>query len=517
MTCENQTIAEMLVPYVEGALAEADRLEVTEHLRHCLSCRDEARRLREGILAVRHLFASGYRPRLLHHIAVEEIVAFSVDPGSLSDSVRQNLELHLLECEACSQEVALLQGLHRELEGRVSPGASPLLLPRALREEVERVFPGAAATSASSQVAQDLPMVERLAALWSRFNWRPALATIGAALLLTVGFLFTSSGPSQDVAVKSAFSPPVSVQGLPSSPSPAPAEVALTLSPGQIEQVAPLLDREGVPWQNRGGIIYVLSADLQKARNLVETGLSEQRVADASPNLPAPTPTPEVQPDPSPTTPSTPSPTPHTPSPTPSPRPLPSPSARSPVLVAQVPPPATPAPRLAKSSTAVRRAPAPAPTTARPAALPTSVQTEQDAPVPRIVALGEGGGSQSATRAPGAASNQAAEMLDTAPPTPALEVQAKAPGPSTVRSAESAGPVGGSFEPAPSTNRVAAIESQARQIVGEGSVSVEGGGEGPVHVIVRPHRSLNTQEKEDLRRRLRRDLGLRDSDTITIR
>jgi hypothetical protein len=77
--------------------------------------------------------------------------------------------------------------------------------------------------------------------------------------------------------------------------------------------------------------------------------------------------------------------------------------------------------------------------------------------------------------------------------------------------------VGGSFEPAPSTNRVAAIESQARQIVGEGSVSVEGGAEGPVHVIVRPHRSLNTQEKEDLRRRLRRDLGLRDSDTITIR
>jgi hypothetical protein len=134
MTCDNQTIAEMLVPYVEGALAEAERLEVTEHLRHCPSCRDEARRVREGILAVRRLFASGYRPRLARHPGVEEIVAFSVDPGGVSESARQNLELHLLECEACSQEVALLHGLHQELEGRVAPGASPLLLPRALRE-----------------------------------------------------------------------------------------------------------------------------------------------------------------------------------------------------------------------------------------------------------------------------------------------------------------------------------------------------------------------------------------------
>lgn len=517
MTCDNQTIAEMLVPYVEGALAEAERLEVTEHLRHCPSCRDEARRVREGILAVRRLFASGYRPRLARHPGVEEIVAFSVDPGGLSESARQNLELHLLECEACSQEVALLHGLHQELEGRVAPGASPLLLPRALREEVERVFPGAAATSASSQVAQDLPLVERLAALWSRFNWRPALATVGAALLLTLGFLFASSGPSQDVAVKSVTSP--SMQGLPSSPS--PAEVALTLSPGQIEQVAPLLDREGVPWQNRGGIVYVSSADLQKARNLVEAGLSERRLADASPILPSPTPTPEVQPDPSPTL-STPSPTP-SPQPQPSPQllpsPQPSPSARPPVLVAQVPPSAPSEPRRSKASTApVRRAPAPAPTAARPAALPTSVHADQeDAPAPRIVALEGVGGPQSAHRAPGAASNHAAEMMDTAPPTPALESQARAPEPSTVRSAGSAKSLGGDFEPAPTTDRAAAVESQARQIVGEGSVSVEGGGEGPVHVIVRPHRSLTSQEKEDLRRRLRRDLGLRDSDTITIR
>jgi len=207
MTCDNQTIAEMLVPYVEGALAEAERLEVTEHLRHCPSCRDDARRVREGILAVRRLFASGYRPRLARHPAVEEIVAFSADSGGLSESARQNLELHLLECEVCSQEVSLLNGMHKELEGRVAPGASPLLLPRALREEVERVFPGTGASSATAQVVQDVPLIERVAALWSRFNWRPALATVGAALLLTLGFLFASSGPPQDVAVKSVTPP----------------------------------------------------------------------------------------------------------------------------------------------------------------------------------------------------------------------------------------------------------------------------------------------------------------------
>jgi len=108
-------------------------------------------------------------------------------------------------------------------------------------------------------------------------------------------------------------------------------------------------------------------------------------------------------------------------------------------------------------------------------------------------------------------------MLDSAPPTPALEVQARAPEPSTVRSAGAAKSLGGAFEPAPASDRAAAVQSQARQIVGEGSVSVEGGGEGPLHVIVRTHRSLTSQEKDDLRRRLRRDLGLQDSDTITIR
>jgi len=527
MTCDNQTVAEMLVPYVEGALAEAERLEVTEHLRHCPSCRDEARLLREGILAVRRLFASGYRPRLARHPVVEEIVAFSADPRSLPESARQNLELHLLECEGCSHEVSLLQGMHKEMEGRVAPGASPLLLPRALREEVERVFPGAGASAASPQVGPDLPLAERIMALWSRFNWRPALATVGAALLLTLGFLFASSGPPQDVAVKSV--PPPSPQA--SAGGSSRAEVALTLSPGQIEQVAPLLDREGVPWQNRGGIVYVSPTDLQKARSLVEAGLSERRLADASSvqTSPTPTPTPEVQPEPGPTF--------STPSPTPSPQVSPErpPSPRPSELVAQVPPSNAPAAQRSVAPLPVapaRRAsapappspvlrasvPAPAPTTARPAALPAPIHAEhEDPPAPRIVAMESSAASQPARRSPGAASSHASEMLDSAPPTPALEVQARAPEPSTVRSAGAAKSLGGAFEPAPASDRAAAVQSQARQIVGEGSVSVEGGGEGPLHVIVRTHRSLTSQEKDDLRRRLRRDLGLQDSDTITIR
>jgi len=247
----------------------------------------------------------------------------------------------------------------------------------------------------------------------------------------------------------------------------------------------------------------------------VESGLSEGRLADASPVLPSPSPTPEVQPEPSPTL--------STPSPTPSPS-LEGPSSPRPsALVAQVPPPTPPAAQRSMApapATPVRRAsaPAPAPTTARPAASRVPVQADlEDAPAPQIVAMESSAGSQTAHRAPGTATNHASERLDSAPPTPALEVQARAPEPSIVRSGGADKSLGGAFDPAPTADRAAAVESQARQIVGEGSVSVEGGGEGPVHVIVRTHRSLTSQEKEDLRRRLRRDLGLRDSDTITIR
>lgn len=506
MTCENQTIAEMLVPYVEGALAEAERLEVSEHLRHCPACRDEARRVREGILAVRRLFASGYRPRLARHPAVEELVAFSADPESLSESVRQNLDLHLLECEACATEVSLLGDMRKELEGRVAPGASPLLLPRALREEIERVFPGAGTPAVAPQVVESLPWTERLSLLWSRFNWRPALATVGAALLLTLGFLFASSGPQQEVAVKSVTPP-----SPPASPAATtPAEVALPLSPGQLEQVAPLLDREGVPWQNRSGILYVSSADLQKARSVVESGLSDRRLAETSAPSPSPSPTPEVRPEASPLVPTP------TPSPTAPARPTPqeSPSPRPSAVLAQAPAPAAPQRSALPASTAPVR-PAPGPTTARPTALPRLAHADsEEAPAPRIVAMGEAGAS---ARSPGGAVNQDGELSDSAPPTPALEVAASAPEPPAARSAGVAKASDWALESAPTADRAAAVESQARQLVGNASVSVEGAQDGSVHVIVRAHQSLTNQQMEDLRRRLRRDLGLRDSDTITIR
>ena len=283
MTCDNQTIAEMLVPYVEGALAEAERLEVT-HLRPALPAgtrRAGCARIWPSVASSPPMpAASGPSPAVERSLPSASpwrpVGVRPPEPGAAPAGVR-----------SCSQEVALLHGLHQDLEGRVAPGFASAAASRS-REEVSRSFrsrgdfgsspggPGPASGRArqrSGHVSTGGP------------RWPPSERRCLTRIPVRV------SGPSQDVAVKSVTSP--SVQGLPSSLA---GRSGVDAEPGQISR-CPLLDREG-RWRNQAESSR--RPDLQ-ARNLVEAGLSERagrHFAD-----PAQPPTPEVQPTPAPRSP----------------------------------------------------------------------------------------------------------------------------------------------------------------------------------------------------------------------
>ena len=536
MTCESQPIAEMLVPYVEGTLAEADRLTVTEHLRRCTSCREDVARLREGILAVRGLFGSGYRPQLTRHPSSEDLVAYALEPDAVSEKLAQDLGLHMLECEDCSAEAELLREMSRDLEGRVVPGSQPLLLPRALREELERAFRAEGPPPASREVAPELPLSERLALLLSRFNWRPLLATALAAVVLTLGLLFASSGRNRDLAVKSASAPPLGVAPTPAAPPAAPSQVALAVPPGKAEEVARALDRVKIPYENRDGRLYLSAADLQRARQIVDLPLAEPTLALAPPAAGGASPgaaadavakaevnaSPEASPgvtqsaSPAASPPqavAAPSPAP-VPSPAQAVAPAPSPAPRR--SAAPAPSPTQPRPA---AQVAVRTAPPPAaPRTSAPA---RPAGANEAPPLPKVVAM-DGldsrprGGGRAAAAAPAETSGE----VEPTAPTPAL----------AERMATEESSFGGAMPgtaaksmalppepPPPPPSRSASLETRARQVASEGSVSVEDLGDGSVQVIVRTHRTMTAQEKDALMRRLRRELNLRDTDTITIR
>ncbi len=579
MTCDNQPIAEMLVPYVEGALVEAEKLQVADHLRHCPSCREETRRLREVILGVRGLFSRGYRPALSRHPSAEDMAGFALEPGTLAEKLRQDLSLHMLECEDCANEARLLKEMHKDLEGRVTPGDSPLLLPRALREEIERVCPNQGVPESVPE-EETLPLLERLAFLLSRFNWRPLLATGLAAIVLTVGFLFATSGRGGDVAQKSVTAPgpslaaPVVAPAAAVSASPqSPAEVFLSVGPGGAEEAARALDREKIPYENRDGRLYLAPADLQRARQAVDQPSSDGMLADAAapPSSPAveadggqaapkaeanaaqlrsteeakeadldQRPQPAAEPPapasaasrpepqapaarPAPPPPAPVAARPHAPAPRPAP-PAPAPAAVRSQAPAPRPAPAPPAVRPqppAARATAPAPVHRPAPAAAAPVPRPTATtlrpaEASDAPPPPRVVAMGGEGYTKGRDYTEAVPQGEA----EVAAPTPALSAGAQSrPGaPAAVAVAPDRGR--SAAEPVAQTapaGRAAGLEPRARQVAGGLSVSVRDGSGGRVEVVVSGTGGLSDQEKTELRQRLRTSLGLHDSDTIVLR
>ncbi|MEW6281200.1 MAG: hypothetical protein AB1758_21495 [Candidatus Eremiobacterota bacterium] len=191
------------MPFVEGALGEPDRTEVGTHLRRCSNCQEEARQLKESILSLMAAARLGNWAERRDHVDPEQMSLYLEDqfaneagfhPSSgLSEEASGRIRVHLAECRACGEELAMLRELAAEDLGEPAVAQQPL--PRSLRLEIERLYPKADAGT--------LPARSTWSDLLSRmvYLFHPkALVTASLALVaLTFGYVLTR-GESPQVA-----------------------------------------------------------------------------------------------------------------------------------------------------------------------------------------------------------------------------------------------------------------------------------------------------------------------------
>lgn len=306
VVCEQPTIAEKLVPYVEGALAEPDRSEVLEHLRSCEACAAEVRLLKSSIVSLRQVFSrtAQYRPRT--HVSVEDLERFAFEPETLTAEVMRSVKLHLAECGECEQEVAMLREMEQELAEKVEPVRAPDALPAALREAVARQFGSVKTVQAAPEARR--PWMESFLAFLASLSPKPLLAAGGAMVVLFVGMQFVQNlpagAPQATVATTSTATASrhsaENKQEVAATPAAAFGTSDVALLPGKVDSSElPALSRKlweaRVSHSYRDGQIFVEPEDVDKARQALEIvprevaavdlDLEAKRKAQAAPKL----------------------------------------------------------------------------------------------------------------------------------------------------------------------------------------------------------------------------------------
>ena len=121
MDSHDSGIDEKLVPFVEGALAEADRREVLQALPQQPSLNQEVRQLREIIMTLRNQSAQGLTYRSPVESPPDQVVDYALQSEQWSRTATRQFQLQLLESPDLANEIAILreleQGLQQPCEG----------------------------------------------------------------------------------------------------------------------------------------------------------------------------------------------------------------------------------------------------------------------------------------------------------------------------------------------------------------------------------------------------------------
>lgn len=287
MDCQKPKIAEKLVPFVEGALAEVDRREVTEHLPQCPVCSQEVKSLRQVVSMLRNTAGTKLNYYPPNSLPTSDVLDYALQADKMSDTVRRRIQLQLVESLEAQQEVELLRELDAELSQREEMIRIPPM-PSELRSVVEEVY------GRKSPAKKAAPPF--FASLLERFGPRPLAA--GALGIVFAGFVVhaathrtpTSSVTSTDaVAVVSqtpeaasavATAPPAaSPKAKPKQPKTGKEEVALLpekVHPEDLPRLSRLLWEKKVNHTYKDGQIYVAAEDVEEA--LLALNTNERRL-----------------------------------------------------------------------------------------------------------------------------------------------------------------------------------------------------------------------------------------------
>ncbi len=275
MDSQDSSIEEKLVPFVEGALAEADRREVLQALPSQPALNQEVRQLREAIVALRGQAARGLSYQSPVEAPAEQVVDFALQGEQWSRQSSRVFQLHLMESASLKEELEILRELEQDLQQRVEPNKAVPEMPAALRQAIQETYGKPPADPVWKRAAA------AIVAWTAGLNLKVASAAV-AGCVLVVGAVTVSrmnhnrlAPASNTVAVAttapvaSSASPPEAVAANVPTPAPAPAgQVALLnekVLPGDLPSLSRRLWDKHVSHSYRDGQIYVAQADFDKA------------------------------------------------------------------------------------------------------------------------------------------------------------------------------------------------------------------------------------------------------------
>jgi hypothetical protein len=280
------TIEEKLVPFVEGALAEADRREVMQALPNSPALTQEVRLLREAILLLRTQAARGMTYHSPVEAPPEQVVDFALQGDQWSRQSSRQFQLHMLESSSLSEELEILKELEQDLQQRAESSKPVPEMSAALRAAIQEAYgrpapePGWKKTMAA------------LVAWMAGMNLKVAAAAVASCVVVAAG-VGMGRYAHQQMQVPAQGGTVAVADRSSASPSPAAAVFAAATPAGQVALLKEKVLPEDLPglsrrlWQKqvshsyRDGQIYVAQADYEKAWGALQ--LNPEKIAVAHP------------------------------------------------------------------------------------------------------------------------------------------------------------------------------------------------------------------------------------------
>ncbi|MBT9588755.1 hypothetical protein IV102_35805 [bacterium] len=286
MDSQEPTIEEKLVPFVEGALAEADRREVLQALPNSPALNQEVRQLRETILMLRTQAARGMTYQSPVEAPAEQVVDFALQSEQWSRPSSRQFQLHMLESSSLAEELSILKELEQDLQQRVEPSKAIPEMPAALRAAIQEAYGRPAAEPAWKKT------LAAMVAWMAGMNLKVAAAAVASCVVIAGG-IGMGRYAHQQMQVPATGGKVAVITPSEATPSSTPAGLAAAAPVGQVALLKDKVLPEDLPglsrrlWQKqvshsyRDGQIYVAQADYEKAWGALQ--LNPEKIAMAQP------------------------------------------------------------------------------------------------------------------------------------------------------------------------------------------------------------------------------------------
>lgn len=290
------TIEEKLVPFVEGALAEADRREVMQALPRDPALNQEARLLRETILLLRTQAAQGLTYQASAEVPLEQVVDFAHQGDQWSRQASRQFQLQMLESTDLAEEVSILRELEQELQQKVDSAGVIPPMSGALKNAIQECY-----APPPREPGWKRPLALTLA-WFAGLNLKVAGAAVAGVTVVVLGVgvgryahqqMQTSPTATGGLAVATPTQSPVASPAIRETVKAAAApkgQVALLdekVHPEDLPRLSRLLWQKQVSHSYRDGQIFVAEADVERAWGALSMN---EKVASAKPLQTGPVP-----------------------------------------------------------------------------------------------------------------------------------------------------------------------------------------------------------------------------------